>query len=85
MIDGIPLAWPSLGATGLLALAVILVLTGRLVPRSTLRDMRDERDKWKAAHDVSAEQVTRMLSEEQTSTAVMRSIEGFIRERRHNP
>ncbi|RSS43836.1 hypothetical protein [Streptomyces sp. WAC08241] len=58
----------DLGISGLLALVVLLVLTGRLVPRSTLQDMRDERDKWQAAHDKSEaarqaerDQVTELL------------------------
>jgi hypothetical protein len=41
------------GPTALLTLVVLLVLTGRLVPRSTLTDMRDERDMWRAAHTTS--------------------------------
>jgi hypothetical protein len=38
------------GPTALLALVVLLVLTGRLVPRSTLEDAHQERDTWRAAH-----------------------------------
>ena len=38
------------GPTAILTLVVLLVLTGRLVPRSTLTDMRDERDMWREAH-----------------------------------
>jgi hypothetical protein len=41
------------GPTAILTLVVLLVLTGRLVPRATLTDMRDERDTWRAAHTES--------------------------------
>ncbi|RRQ81577.1 hypothetical protein [Streptomyces griseofuscus] len=42
------------GATALLAIAVLFVLTGRLVPRSVLRDTQADRDYWRAAHDEEA-------------------------------
>ena len=37
------------GAVGLLALFVVAILTGRLVPRSTYEDKIKEADDWKAA------------------------------------
>ncbi|MEV6571878.1 hypothetical protein [Streptomyces sp. NPDC051577] len=40
----------DLGAAGLIVLVVLLILNGRLVPRATLLDMREERDTWRAAH-----------------------------------
>ncbi|MEV6569915.1 hypothetical protein [Streptomyces sp. NPDC051577] len=43
----------DLGVSGLLVLVVLLILTGRLVPRATLLDMRQERDTWREAHGVS--------------------------------
>ena len=43
------------GAVGLVALIVLMVLRGHLVPRRTYEDMRDERDRWRAAHEVSEE------------------------------
>lgn len=41
----------SWGAGGLLALCVLLILTGRLVPRQQMLDLREDRDKWKATAD----------------------------------
>ncbi|MFI0894903.1 hypothetical protein [Streptomyces sp. NPDC020983] len=38
------------GAAGILAAAVMLVLTGRLVPLSVLRDVQHQRDTWQEAH-----------------------------------
>lgn len=43
------------GAWGLVALIVLMVLRGTLVPRRTYDDMREERDTWRAAHQVSEE------------------------------
>ncbi|MEU9946999.1 hypothetical protein [Streptomyces sp. NPDC047939] len=41
------------GAVALLALVVLMVLTGRLVPRRTYDDLLSERDTWRAAHTES--------------------------------
>ncbi|MGX1708827.1 hypothetical protein ACWIFI_05810, partial [Streptomyces albidoflavus] len=45
----------DLGAVTLLALVVLMVLTGRLVPRRTYDDLKEERDTWRQAHVVSEE------------------------------
>lgn len=50
MLDGIP--WPAvsdLGAGGLLALVIILVITGRLVPKSVLDAETKAKEHWRAA------------------------------------
>lgn len=48
------------GAVALLAVVVLMVLTGRLVPRRTYDDLREEKNDWKAtaqaAGDVIREQ-----------------------------
>ncbi|MFJ1900549.1 hypothetical protein [Streptomyces sp. NPDC088115] len=41
------------GAVALLALVVLMVLTGRLVPRRTYDDLLKERDTWRLAHTES--------------------------------
>ena len=33
MIEGLPLGWTDIGATGLLVLVVVMIFTGRLVPK----------------------------------------------------
>ena len=33
MIDGIPLGWTDIGATGLVILVVVMIFTGRLIPK----------------------------------------------------
>ncbi|MFD5026981.1 hypothetical protein [Streptomyces sp. NPDC058373] len=45
----------DLGAVTLLAVVVLMVLTGRLVPRRTYDDLKEERDTWRSAHTVSEE------------------------------
>ena len=71
----------DLGLTGLMGLVVLLILTGRLVPRSTLLDMREERDTWRAAHveseaarQAEREQVTELLELSRTAGHVLTSL-----------
>lgn len=45
-LAGLPIGQFSAGA--LVALVVLLILIGRLVPRQSLLDMREDRDKWRA-------------------------------------
>lgn len=50
MIDplaGLPVGQLSAGA--LVGLVVLLILVGRLVPRQSLLDMREDRDKWRTS------------------------------------
>ena len=47
MLDGLPVGQISAGA--LVALVVLLILTGRLVPRQQLLDAQADRDKWRAS------------------------------------
>lgn len=41
------------GAVALLAVVVLMVLTGRLIPRRTYDDLKEERDTWRTAHTQS--------------------------------
>lgn len=52
-LAGLAVAQVSAGA--LLAIVVLLILTGLLVPRRQLKDVRADRDYWRAAHDVQQE------------------------------
>lgn len=54
------------GAAALLALVILLILTGRLVPRRTLDDARADRDYWRQAHaeEAKARQAERELTNE---------------------
>lgn len=54
-IGGVPVPVTDFGAGVLLGIAIWLILTGRLVPRSTYDEKSKEADKWQAAHSVSEE------------------------------
>lgn len=62
MIEGIPVV--GLTAPTLLGIAILLMLTGRLVPRATLLDKAKESDAWREAYNL--ERVARAQSEAQT-------------------
>jgi hypothetical protein len=62
MFEGIPLY--GLTAPALLGLAVLLLMTGRLVPRSTLLDKSKEATQWREAYE--SEREARASSDAQT-------------------
>lgn len=62
-MDGVPLV--GLTAPGLLGLAILLLLTGRIVPRMTLEDKVKECEAWKTAYEKERE--ARAVSESQTA------------------
>jgi hypothetical protein len=62
MIDGISLL--GLTPAGLLLVAVLMVLTGRLIPRWTYQAKAKEADQWHAAYLVA--EAARTTSESQT-------------------
>lgn len=63
MLDGIPFA--DLTAPTLLGITVLLLLWGKLVPRSTLVDKATEAEKWQKAYEV--ERDARIASDAQTA------------------
>lgn len=76
---------PAIGATSVLAVMVILILTGRIVPRSALRDLRKDKDKvidlWQSAHDkqvqinlLQQQQIIAMMEMARTTTHVLESL-----------
>lgn len=76
---------PTLGATGLLALVVILILRGALVPRSTFDTMREDKDKqieiWRTAHERALQvqdeqrgQVSALVESNKVTTHVVQSL-----------
>lgn len=59
--------WPLIsqgGATGLLAVFVVAILTGRLVPSSTIASVKEDRDQWRLT----------ALEREKTLTTVLESM-----------
>jgi hypothetical protein len=62
MLDGISLI--GLTPAGLLLIAVLMVLTGRLVPRTTYLEKVKEAEQWRAAYEASEK--ARSMSDSQT-------------------
>lgn len=78
-LDGLPLG--TLTPAGLLAVVVLLIAVGRLVPRRTMEDVIHDRNEWRAAHRVSeqarqelAEQVGELLEHARTTNKVLSSL-----------
>lgn len=66
---------------GLVGITILLILTGRLIPRRTLDDALHDRDEWRAAHRISetsraemAGQVDELLEHARTTDAFIRSL-----------
>lgn len=77
---GIPVS--TLTPAGLLAVLILLIGLGRLVPRRTMEDVIHDRDEWRAAHRISeqarvelAETVTEMLEQMRTTNALLQSLQ----------
>ena len=62
------LSIPDLGATALLSVVVLMILTDRLVTRRRLEDAQAERDHWRDAHDNLAQE--RAVEREQMGTLI---------------
>lgn len=62
MLEGLPLV--GLTAPALLGIAILLLLLGRIVPRSTLQDKAAEAERWRQAYETERE--ARALSNRQT-------------------
>lgn len=63
MIEGLPVV--SLTAPTLLLVAVLLIFTGRLIPRPQYREMLAEKERWRHAYE--AEREARSTSDSQTA------------------
>lgn len=76
----------SIGGGGLLALAIWLVLTGRLVPKSTHEETRLDRDEWRKTAettqkrlDVISQQMDKLLASSLTVERFMTSLQEIRR------
>lgn len=76
---------PTIGATGLLAGFVLAILTGRLVPKASLDDLRADKDKqieiWRTAYETSMatqevqrQQLSALIDANRTTTRVIQAI-----------
>lgn len=76
---------PTIGATGLLALVVILILRGSLIPRRNVEDLIKDKDRqietWRAAYEngqktqeVQRQQISALLDATRTTTHVLEAL-----------
>lgn len=75
----------DIGAGAILAVGLWLIMTGRLVPRATLDDVRADRDSrlaeiraetdaWRTAAETSLRQVTELMEQGRTTVALLEAI-----------
>jgi hypothetical protein len=71
----------QIGGPSLIAAAVLMVLTGRLVPRRVMQDAIKDRDEWRAAYMASeqarhleASHTGELLEAARTSVAVLQAL-----------
>lgn len=62
------------GAGALLGLAILAILTGWLVPRSTLRDVQKERDWLRSSNEEKDRQITELLEVAHTAEQVLSAL-----------
>lgn len=62
MLEGISVV--SLTPPVLLGIAILMLLTGRLIPRNTYQDKAQEAEQWRLAYE--AERAARTISDSQT-------------------
>lgn len=82
MFEGIPLTLGEWSVAGLLALVVIMILTGKLVPKSTLDSQKQESDYWRETffksqqtNQVLANALTEITESAKTQEQVLLTIE----------
>jgi hypothetical protein len=59
------LSLTTISSAGLLGITVLLILFGRLIPLSTLRDKQEEAERWRQAYE--AERKARGIADAQTN------------------
>lgn len=85
--DMAALSWRDIGATGLVVIVVIMIFTGRLIPRGTYHDMREQRDMfreaWKESQEHLGDQDQRLDANTDALNAVKIALEEIIRRGDH--
>ena len=62
------------GPTGLLALVVLLILFGKLIPLNIHTDVRQQRDEWKKAAEEALAQNSQLLESSRVADATFRAL-----------
>lgn len=73
-------SWGNVSASAVLLFAIVLVLTGRLVPRSYLKDEQKRGDEWREMFMESQANVTELVSQVKDLTVTTKSSETILRE-----
>lgn len=72
---GLP-GWVSeLGAPGLLALGIVLIFTGQMVPGRTLRRVEADRDAYRKAAEVKDQVIKQLTESSEITRDVLRALE----------
>jgi len=75
--------WAQLGAVGIVFLLVLLIATGRLMPRSTAQDQVDQANAnaklWQAAAEASNKRADLFGEQLGEIVAAMRAVEALVR------
>lgn len=74
----IPLEYLQISASGLVALAVLFIMTGRLVPRRIYLDMKEERDHWRALALKTTDQADKLLPAATLSTNIVQALSDVV-------
>ncbi|MEU2996932.1 hypothetical protein [Streptomyces sp. NPDC006863] len=61
------------GAVALLAVVVLMVLTGRLVPRRTYDDLKEDRNDWRTAHNKVSDALDEAIRQNSELTELSRT------------
>ncbi len=76
-------AWAQLGAVGLLGVFVLMLATGRLMPRSTARALVDQANttagRWQSAAEASDERADLFARQNAELLQAMRTLETLVR------
>lgn len=62
------------GPTGLLALCVLLIVLGRLIPKITYDDVRKQRDEWKRVAEEALAQNSKLLESSRVADDTFRAL-----------
>lgn len=76
-------AWAQLGAVGLVGIFVLMLATGRLVPRSTAKALAEQANnnaaRWQAAAAASDERADLVTKQNAELLQVLRTVETLVR------
>ena len=72
MLDGLPIV--NISAGTLVGLTVLMILTGRLVPRRTHDDALKDRDAWRSVAEARGDQIQELLSLTRATHALLTAV-----------